>query len=152
VTRIAVDGIDCAGKTTLANQLARLLGATRISVDDYLRPAEERYRRGPESPEGYFLDSFDYDRFRRAVLATDGTVVADGIFLQRPELDDLWSLRIWIEIDFEQALERALVRDAAVMPNVRERYERRYWPGQQLYIDAVDPRAHADIVVDGAAS
>jgi uridine kinase len=152
VTRIAVDGIDCAGKTTLADRLAPLLGATRISVDDYLRPAQDRYRRGAESPEGYFLDSFDYDRFRRAVLATDDTVVVDGVFLQRPELDDLWSLRIWIDIDFEQALERALARDAALMHDVRGRYERRYWPGQQLYIDAVDPRAHADIVVDGKAS
>jgi uridine kinase len=149
VTRIAVDGIDCAGKTTFADALARLIQATRISVDDYLRPTEDRYRRGPDSPEGYFLDSFDYARFREAILGAEGTVVADGVFLQRPELDDLWALRIWIEIDFEQALERAVVRDAGLMRDVRGRYEQRYWPGQQLYIDAVDPRSHADIVVDG---
>jgi hypothetical protein len=42
------------------------------------------------------------------------------------------------------------VRDAGKMTDVRGRYERRYWPGQQLYIDAVDPRSRADIVVDGA--
>jgi uridine kinase len=150
VTRIAVDGIDCAGKTTLADALARLIQATRVSVDDYLRPVEDRYRRGAESPEGYFLDSFDYARFREAVLGVEGAVVADGVFLQRPELDDLWTVRIWIEIGFEQALERAVVRDAGKMTDVRGRYERRYWPGQQLYIEAVDPRSRADIVVDGA--
>jgi hypothetical protein len=47
---------------------------------------------------------------------------ADGAFLQRPELDDLW--------------------------DVRGRYERRYFPrGQRLYLAAVDPRANAQIVV-----
>jgi adenylate kinase family enzyme len=46
VTRFAVDGIDCAGKTTLADRLGALLGAARISIDDFLRTPAERYARG----------------------------------------------------------------------------------------------------------
>ena len=30
---------------------------------------------------------------------------------------------------------------------VRERYERRYFPGQRVYLAEVDPRGRADIVV-----
>ena len=56
--RVAIDGIDAAGKTRLAGELAPLIEARgrpviRASIDDFLRPADERYRRGRESPRGY---------------------------------------------------------------------------------------------------
>jgi len=73
--------------------------------------------------------------------------VTDGIFLQRPELDDLWDVRIWLDVPFDVALARALVRDAERIDDPRTRYERRYWPGQRLYLEEVDPKGHADIVV-----
>lgn len=144
--RIAVDGIDCAGKTTFADGLGTLLQAERLCIDDFLRPADERRRR-EFSAEGYYHDSHDYARFRAATLAAPSPLVADGIFLQRPELDDLWDLRIWLDISFEDALARALVRDAGRMDDVRGRYERRYFPGQRLYLQEVDPKSRADIVV-----
>lgn len=147
MTRIAVDGIDCAGKTTFADKLGALLRAERVSVDDFLRPTGERYARGVDSPEGYYRDSFDHDAFRAAVLDAPRPLVADGVFLQRPELDDLWDLRIWLDTSFEDALQRALVRDAELFDDVRARYQRRYFPGQRLYISEVDPRSRADIVV-----
>ncbi len=148
MTRIAVDGIDAAGKTTLADRLGVLLQATRVCIDDFLHPKEVRYARGDESPEGYYEDSFDLHAFREAVLVAAGPVVADGVFLQRPELDDLWDLRIWVDVSFEESLRRAEARDAHLMENVRVRYERRYHPGQRLYIDRVDPRSRADIVIE----
>jgi hypothetical protein len=46
---------------------AHELSVARVLIDDFLRPREERYRRGHESPEGYYLDSFDHDAFRTAV-------------------------------------------------------------------------------------
>jgi len=71
--RVAVDGPDAAGKTTLADELAAALlehgrPVLRISADDFHRPAEERLRRGSLSAEGYFLDAFDYPALRRLVL------------------------------------------------------------------------------------
>lgn len=73
VTRVAVDGIDGAGKTTFADELATVLrhrGQTviRASVDGFHNPREIRYQRGRHSPVGYYLDSFDYDRLRRVLL------------------------------------------------------------------------------------
>jgi MoxR-like ATPase len=49
-----IDGPDAAGKTTLADRLAGALPGPvrRISADDFLRPRDERYRRGELSPEG----------------------------------------------------------------------------------------------------
>lgn len=63
--RVAVDGPDAAGKTTLADELAPAVRARgrqviRASIDDFGRPRAERYRRGADSPTGYYLDSFDH--------------------------------------------------------------------------------------------
>lgn len=73
VTRVAVDGIDGAGKTTFADELAGVLRdrsrpVIRASVDGFHHPREVRYGRGRASSVGYYLDSFDYDSLRRVLL------------------------------------------------------------------------------------
>lgn len=75
--RVAVDGPDGAGKTEFANRLAEVLRARdlvviRVSVDDFHHVREIRYRRGRDSPSGFWSDSFDYDRFRTDVLEPFG--------------------------------------------------------------------------------
>lgn len=71
--RVAVDGVDGAGKTTFADELATVLRAAgrtvlRASVDGFHHPREHRYHRGRSSPEGFFLDSYDLDAFRAVLL------------------------------------------------------------------------------------
>lgn len=51
VTRVAVDGVDGAGKTTFANELADALAeggraVIRVSADDFLNPRSVRHARG----------------------------------------------------------------------------------------------------------
>lgn len=70
---IGVDGVDGAGKTMLADELAaelrrRDLPVVRVSLDDFHNRAELRYRRGRGDPEGFFRDSYDYDSFVGLVL------------------------------------------------------------------------------------
>ncbi len=62
--RIAIDGVDAAGKTTLANDLARFLEARginviRASIDGFHNSRAIRYRQGRMSAQGYYYDSFD---------------------------------------------------------------------------------------------
>jgi uridine kinase len=71
--RVAIDGVDAAGKTTLADELAAHIERAgrpviRASVDGFHNPAVVRRRRGAESPEGYFLDSFNYPALLDALL------------------------------------------------------------------------------------
>ena len=71
--RVAVDGLDAAGKSTFADALARCVErhghqVVRVSIDGFHRPRAERYRRGELSPEGCYRDSFDLDAFTRDVL------------------------------------------------------------------------------------
>ncbi|TWD82358.1 uridine kinase [Kribbella amoyensis] len=70
---VAVDGVDGAGKSVFGDQFAEVLrdaghSVIRASVDDFHRPREHRYCRGRESPSGFWLDSFDYDRLRAELL------------------------------------------------------------------------------------
>ena len=185
--RVAIDGVDASGKTTLADELAPLLIAwgrpvIRASVDGFQRPRAERYRRGPDSPEGYYHDSFDYAalrerlllplgpggsrRIRRAVFdlasdrplppheetAQDGAILLlDGVFLLRPELYDLWDYRVFVDAPFAVTLARAAKRDLALFGSaeaVIARYQRRYIPGQRLYLREARPRDRADVVIE----
>lgn len=71
---VGVDGIDAAGKTTLADELANILRSSprqiiRASIDGFHLPKEVRYRRGKDSPIGYYLDSFDYPAVLRNLIA-----------------------------------------------------------------------------------
>lgn len=71
--RVGVDGVDGAGKTTLADALAAVLRAgdvpvVRASVDGFHNPRAIRYRRGRSSPEGFFRDSYDYAALQRCLL------------------------------------------------------------------------------------
>jgi uridine kinase len=71
--RVAIDGVDGAGKTMLADALAPFVIAKgrpviRASVDDFHHPRTVRYARGRYSPDGFFLDSYDYAAFRRLLL------------------------------------------------------------------------------------
>jgi uridine kinase len=70
---VAIDGMDGAGKTHFADDLAVALTATgrsvfRASIDDFHRSQAERHDRGADSPKGYYRDSFDYSTFRRVLL------------------------------------------------------------------------------------
>jgi uridine kinase len=73
IVRVAIDGVDGAGKTTLADALAPLVAGQgrpiiRASVDDFHHPRALRYARGRYSPDGFYLDSYDYDSFRTLLL------------------------------------------------------------------------------------
>jgi uridine kinase len=75
--RVAIDGPDAAGKTTLAQELIAPLQAygrpvIRASIDGFHNPAHHRHRRGLASPEGYFYDSFNYSTLIEVLLAPLG--------------------------------------------------------------------------------
>src|SRR5262249_55073781 len=71
--RVGIDGVDAAGKTMLADELSDRLHALgrpaiRSGIDGFHHPRQLRYARGPESPEGYYQDSFDLDALIETLL------------------------------------------------------------------------------------
>ncbi|MFC5185477.1 cytidylate kinase family protein [Actinomadura harenae] len=186
--RVAVDGSPGAGKTTLADELGIALRAQgrdviRATIDDFLVPRAQRYRRGRFSAEGCYFDAHDHEALRQVLLdplgpggdrrfqltvydhetdsplsppitaaAEDAVLLFDGVFLLRPELIDRWDLRIFVSVDFEQTIDRALSRSmasagSADAAEIERSWRHRYIPSQQLYFATARPTDHADIVV-----
>ena len=187
--RVAIDGVDASGKTTLADELASLIEersrpVIRASVDSFHNPREVRYQRGVNSPEGYYLDSFDYAsllqniliplgpggnrKYRRAVFnfqedavnpepwevaPIDSILLFDGVFLLRPELIQYWDFSIFVDVDFDVSVPRAVARDIAqskekLSPQtVLAKYNHRYVPGQKIYLVQAHPEEKADVVI-----
>jgi uridine kinase len=77
IARIAIDGVDGAGKTTFADELAdvvRGLGrpVIRASVDRFHNPTQVRYAQGRQSPTGFFEDSYNYTLLKQYLLTPLG--------------------------------------------------------------------------------
>src|ERR1700730_4916224 len=73
IIRVGIDGVDGAGKTMFATELACKLRRSgrpviRATVDCFHNPRAIRYARGRSSPEGYFADSYNHAALRAALL------------------------------------------------------------------------------------
>jgi uridine kinase len=175
--RLGVDGPGGAGKTVLADELAAVLAArgrtvVRASVDGFHRPRAERYRRGRDSPTGYWLDAYDYAGLTTALLGpfgrgepvrtalhdvrtdaaldlaptpvgADDVLIVDGVFVHRDELSAYWDFSIYLHVDLAVSLQRMSVRDSLPIETTD-----RYTGAHRIYRDACDPLRRAGIVVD----
>ena len=71
--RICIDGVDASGKTKLADNLVEYLKKSsrpiiRASIDGFHNPKEIRYRKGEDSPEGYYHDTTNYEAVIKNLL------------------------------------------------------------------------------------
>jgi uridine kinase len=82
--------------------------------------------------------------------APDAVLIVDGTFLQRGELTGLWDEVVWVDTDLARARIRGVTRDADLLGGSDAAelvYSERYHAACQLYLEAIDPAAHASIVV-----
>ena len=153
------------------------VGVVRASIDGFHNRREVRYERGRHSPEGFYQVSYNYAVFKTDLVApflagasqvqtarfdhktdqevTTATVdvpsrcilLVDGIFLHRSELAHLWTYSIFLSVPFSETFARMVARDGtAANPDADS--NRRYRRGQQIYLDACNPEAKANVVID----
>ncbi|MBZ2196553.1 uridine kinase [Occultella gossypii] len=181
---VAIDGVDGSGKTSFATLLASHIEERRpavlIHVDAFLNPAPVRHAKGRTSPEGYWLDSYDYPALIERVL---GPLSPGGTGWYCPAVYDLDSERsitveptfappdavIVVEGLFLHRDELAPVWDASAFldvpftvtaarmavrdgshPDPEHPTMRRYVGGQRLYFAAARPWERATYVVDNS--
>ena len=181
--RVAVDGVDGAGKSVFADELAAVLReagrhVVRASVDDFHHVRAVRYAQGPDSPGGFWLDSFDYPalraalldplgpggtrRYRTAAHDLDTDAPLDPPWLDAPAgavlvLDGLFLHRdelagswdLSVFLDVPFAVSAARTA-ARDATDPADPRQPRHIGGQLLYFAACSPAGRADIVVDNA--
>ena len=181
--RVGVDGVDGSGKTRFADDLASALRdagreVVRVSADGFHQVRELRYRRGRDSPDGFYLDSYDLQRLWAEVL---GPLGPGGDRRYRQAVHDVRSERA---LDLPQRLAplgSVLVLDGLFLhrPELRDVWDltvflevpfavtfarmaardgcdpdpaapanRRYVDGQRRYLAAERPGERADVVLD----
>jgi uridine kinase len=166
---VAVDGLPCAGKSTLAERIADRRGCAILGLDDFVLPQED-WPQGikPAFPFPFvrydaFLAAvatlaktgecayrpFDWDRLTLTdeprVVRRDNGVVVEGVSALNAELCDLYDLRVFIESDSGSIYRAAMDRGDGLW--ARE-WRELFLPSTDLYM-ATDPAARADLVVAG---
>jgi uridine kinase len=183
ISRIGIDGVDGAGKTIFGDELSHLLvmsgkSIIRASVDSFHNPQTERYRLGKNSPEGFFLDSYNYPQLKKVLLdplSPGGTgLYQTAIFDHRldssvslPEeqaisgsiliIDGIFLHRpelrsYWdFSIFLEVGFDTSIPRCAQRgegSPDPRSAENHRYVEGQKIYLRKCNPKKYATVTIN----
>ena len=110
------------------------------------------WRRGPGAPYRRRWHDLATDSYVDEVAASvpeQGVLVVDGVFAQRPELQGMWDLVVYVDASEPVRLTRMAVRDG-VPDDPEHPDQRRYLEAQQIYLTRCRPRDRADVVVDNS--
>jgi uridine kinase len=142
---------------------ARTHGYDRVSGEGYYRNAYDfRSARdlllGPAGPSGSGevalcghdpLTGEDH-RDTKISAPPRAVLIVDSVFAFRPEYNDCWEYRIWLEADPQTALHRGIARDTAA-EGAREAarlHRDRYHAAEMIYLAEVDPKSLANVIID----
>jgi len=164
---IAVDGHGGSGKSTFARLLADKLDASLIQTDDFAS-WDKPLNWWPLVIEHVFdpikagVKTLNYSRSKwwenhapEPVVdypVTD-VMILEGVSSSRKEFRDYISLSIFVDTPKEICLQRGIERDGAYRTGKTREELEQMWNGwfeeENKYMDRDNPKAHADIVIDG---
>lgn len=169
---VALDGRSGVGKSSLASAVADRIGAVVIDGDDFYAggPAEywdaltaeqktdrvidwrrqrivlEQLRRG--SAASWHPYDWDADDGRRSssrlTCQPGGVVILEGAYSTRPELADLLSLRVLLDLPRPERRRRLLAREGG---QYRAEWEARWSESEDFYFGTVMPPSAFDLVL-----
>ena len=169
---VALDGRSAAGKSTLAAVVAPLVGAAVIDGDDFYsggdaetwdamsaaekashcidwrrqRPVLEKLARGETASwRPYDWEEDDGSLADDPVTCDPAPVIIlDGAYSARPELADLFHLRVLLDVPADLRKKRLVQREG---DGHREDWNRRWHDAEQWYFSEVMPRESFGLVV-----
>ena len=168
---LAIDGRSAAGKTTLAENLAKLFGGQVFHMDDFFLRPEQRTPERLREPGG----NVDRERFREEVLLPlsrrepvrvrrfcchTGTMeppveipwtpfsIVEGAYSLHPELAEFYQCTLFLTVPPAVQHARILRRNGAEQAQT---FFRRWIPMEEHYIQALRPDRRADFLLTGTA-
>ena len=88
-------------------------------------------------------------RDKKIIVSPNAVLIVDSVFAFRPEYNDCWEYRIWLEVDHDVALRRGICRDSATegAGEANRLHRDRYQVAERIYLAEVNPRALASIII-----
>ena len=162
---VGINGIDCSGKTTFSKAMSKYFSYNKIEndcldIDNFNNPAIES-----ATYQAYVSDSWDekdlnkyykliinYSDAIRSVSESKKIypiVILEGIFIYKPQLTDLFDLKIYLDIDISLgrkrfAKRRILKQDKRPF----EIYDEIWMLSHMRYESEVHPKRISDLVID----
>lgn len=97
------------------------------------------------------LDTDKYDKTIHISIDSDTTLILEGVLLFRPPILEYLDKKIFIDIDFDEVMRRAVIRDVPKYgESFLEKYVNKYIPIQKRYFKEFSPLEIANIIVDNS--
>ena len=162
---IGINGIDCSGKTTFAKLVSKYFTHYKIEnvcldIDNFNNPAieSETYKAfvsgswDEEDLNKYYELIINFSDATRAVSESKkkySLVILDGIFIYKPQLVDIFDLKIYLDIDISLgrkrfAKRRSIKRDKRPF----DIYDEIWMLSHLRYESEVHPKRISDLVID----
>ena len=178
---VGISGMNGAGKSTLAQQLEDILRSKErtvylFDVDDFLFQRESRYKersynqfdfgtlynevllpakRTLHVRQEFTATNHTKDELENRIVSIVGPsiVIAEGIFLFKKSLPDVFQLQIWLQISEEKLLERISKRKRDIAKRgsadaVKTHVRNRYFLDQEYHLVHDNPITRSDIVIN----
>lgn len=162
---VGINGIDCSGKTTFAKSVSKYFTHNKIDnnhldIDNFNNPAIEC-----ETYKAFVSGSWveeDLNKYYELIINYSGTiravseskkkyavVILEGIFIYKPQLVDLFDLKIYLDINISLGRKR-FVKRRSLKRDKRpfEIYDKIWMLSQVRYESEVHPKRISDIVID----
>ena len=162
---VGINGIDCSGKTTFAKSVSKYFTHHKIEndhldIDNFNNPPIES-----ETYKAFVSDSWDeedlnkyyeliinYSDAIRAVSESKkkySLVILEGIFIYKPQLVDLFDLKIYLDIDISLGRKRFAERRSLKQDKRPfEIYDEIWMLSHIRYESEVHPTRISDLVID----
>lgn len=167
---LAIDGRAASGKSTMADQLARILGADVIRMDDFFLPPPLRTPERLQTPGGNvhyerFAEEvlphlheqvpFSYRRFDCSIMDYQGVRqvedrpirIVEGSYSHHPALKDYAHIRVFSQVEPVRQMERILHRNG---PQLAAMFRDRWIPMEEQYFQAWSIEANSHITIDSS--
>ena len=160
---VAIDGMCASGKSTLGNCLKEKYQCNLFHMDDFFLRPEQRTEERLEQAGG----NINYERFEKEIIRhlsdREGLVyqryncgrkvleektkvpycllnIIEGAYSQHPYFGDIYNLRFFLSISFEEQKQRILVRDGK---EKLERFLAEWIPMENRYFEEYQIRSHS---------
>lgn len=164
---IGINGLDCSGKTYLSKSLKNYFTDVGISsvvvdidafnvkaIEDHTYESFSKKQFTNKDLEMYYSQIIDFNLARKKILElidNYSITIIEGIFIYKKEFVDLFDIKVFLEIDYQIAIERFQLRQKRKNDTRSMEIFEEIWASTHFrYLKEIDPKNLSDLVINNS--